>query len=68
MRKTAGYIWTDYKTNTEIAIKLNITTVLDKIREYKRNCLKNINRMPCNTLPRITKATDQEAEGTRRDH
>jgi hypothetical protein len=31
MRKTAGYIWTDYKTNTEIAKELNVTTVLDKI-------------------------------------
>jgi hypothetical protein len=28
MRKTAGYIWTDYKTNTEIAKELNITPIL----------------------------------------
>jgi hypothetical protein len=27
MRKTAGYIWTDYKTNTEIPQELNITTI-----------------------------------------
>jgi len=27
MRKTAGYIWTDYKSNTEIAEELNITPV-----------------------------------------
>jgi hypothetical protein len=31
MIKTAGYIWTDYKTNTEIAKELNITLVLYKI-------------------------------------
>jgi len=34
--KTAGYTWTDYKTNTEIAKELNITPVLDKIQEYRR--------------------------------
>jgi hypothetical protein len=27
IRKTAGCIWTDYKTNTEIAVELNITPV-----------------------------------------
>jgi len=27
MRKAAGYTWTDYETNTEIASKLNITSV-----------------------------------------
>jgi len=31
MRKTTGYIWTEYKTNTETAEELNVTTVLDKI-------------------------------------
>jgi hypothetical protein len=28
---TAGFTWTDHKTNTEIAKELNITPVLDKI-------------------------------------
>jgi hypothetical protein len=37
MRKTAGYTWTDYRTSTEIAKKLNIASVLDKVREYGRN-------------------------------
>jgi hypothetical protein len=36
-RRTAGYIWTDYKTNTQIAKKLKITPILDKLLEYKRN-------------------------------
>jgi len=32
IRNTAGYTWTDYKTNTEIAKELNVTPVLDKYR------------------------------------
>jgi hypothetical protein len=31
MRITAGYTWTDHKTNTEIAKELIITPVFDKI-------------------------------------
>jgi len=30
MRRTAGYTWTDYKTNAQIAKELKITPVLDK--------------------------------------
>jgi hypothetical protein len=37
MRRTAGYTWTDHKTNTEFAKELNITPVLDKVQDYKRN-------------------------------
>jgi len=37
MRRTAGYIWTDYKTNAQIAKELKITPILDKLLEYKRN-------------------------------
>jgi hypothetical protein len=36
VRKTAGYTWTDYKTNTELAKELNKTPVLDKIKKYGR--------------------------------
>jgi hypothetical protein len=39
IRKTARYTWTDYTANTDIAKELKITLVLDKILEYKRNCL-----------------------------
>jgi hypothetical protein len=35
MRRRAGYTWADRKTNTEIAMELNITPVLDKIQDYK---------------------------------
>jgi hypothetical protein len=30
MRRTAGYAWTDHKTNKEIAKELNVTKVLEK--------------------------------------
>ena len=46
MRRTAGYIWTEYKTNAQIAKELKITPVLDKLLEYKRNWIQNVNRMP----------------------
>jgi hypothetical protein len=45
MRRTAGYIWIDYKTNTQIAKEFKITPVLDKLLEYKRNWIKHVNRM-----------------------
>ena len=55
MRRTAGYTWTDYKTNLHIAKELEITPVLDKLLEYKRNWIQHVNRMPSDRLPRITK-------------
>jgi hypothetical protein len=55
MRITAGYIWTDYKTNTQIAKELKTTPILDKLLEYKRNWIQHVNRMPRNRLPRIMK-------------
>jgi hypothetical protein len=54
-RKTAGYTWTGYKINTESAKELNITTVLDKIQEYRRNWLERVNSVPPNKLPRVLK-------------
>jgi hypothetical protein len=53
--RTAGYTWTDYKTNTQIAKELKITQILDKLLEYKRNWIQHVNRMPRNILPRIMK-------------
>jgi hypothetical protein len=55
MRKTAEYISTDYKTNTQIAKELKITPILDKLLEYKRNWIQHVNRMPHNRLPRVMK-------------
>ena len=53
MRRTAGYTWTDYKTNSHIAKELETTPVLDKLLEYKRNWIQNVKRMPRDRLPRI---------------
>ena len=53
MRRSAGYTWTDYKTNLHIAKELEITPVLDKLLEYKRNWIQHVNRMPCDRLPNI---------------
>ena len=48
MRRTAGYTWTDYKTNAQIAKELKITPILDKLLEYKRSWMQHVNRMPWN--------------------
>jgi hypothetical protein len=55
MRRTAGYIWTDYKTNTQITKELKITPIPEKLLEYKRNWIQNVNGMPRNRLPRVMK-------------
>ena len=55
MRRTAGYTWRDYKTNTQITKELKITPILDKLLEYKRSLMEHVNRMPRNRLPRIVK-------------
>jgi hypothetical protein len=55
MRITAGYIWTDYKTNPRVAKELKITEILDRVLEYKRNWIQHVNRMPCTRLPRVMK-------------
>jgi hypothetical protein len=55
MRRTAGYTWTDCKTNLHIAKELEITPVLDKLLEYERNWLQHVNRLPPDRLPRIMK-------------
>ena len=65
MRRTAGYTWTDYKTNTQITKELKITPILDKLLEYKRNWIQHVNRMPRNRLPRVMKHYSQTG---RRNH
>ena len=55
MRRTAGYTWADYKTNTQISKELKITPILDKLLEYKRNWIQHVKRMPRNRLPRVIK-------------
>jgi hypothetical protein len=67
MRRTAGYTWTDCKTNTQIAKELKLTPILDKLLEYKRNWIQHVNRMPRNKLPRVMKHYLQLAEGIMAD-
>jgi hypothetical protein len=55
MRRTAGYTWTDYKTNTQITKELKITPILDKLLESKGNWIQRVNRMSRNRLPRVIK-------------
>jgi hypothetical protein len=55
IRTAAGYTWKVYKTNSHIAKELEITPVLDKLLEYKRNWIQHVNRMPRDRLPRIMK-------------
>jgi hypothetical protein len=47
--------WPDYKTNTGIAKKLNITPVFDKMQDCRRNWMQYINSMPIKRLPKIIK-------------
>jgi hypothetical protein len=47
--------WPDYKTNTDIAKKLNITPVLEKMQDYRRNWMQHVKRMPCGRLLKIIK-------------
>jgi len=54
-KRTAGYTWAVYKTNSHIAKELEITPVLDKLLEYKRNWIQHVNRMLRDRLPRIMK-------------
>jgi hypothetical protein len=52
----------------QIAKELNITQVLNKIQDYRKKLIQNVNEMPRKRLPRIIKeTTDQKAEGTRGD-
>jgi hypothetical protein len=53
--RTAGYTWTDRKTNSQITKELKITPILDKLQEYRRNLIQHVNRMPRNRLPRVIK-------------
>jgi hypothetical protein len=55
MRRTAGYTWTDDKTNLHIAKELEKATVLDKLLEYQLNWIQNVNRMSRYRRPRIMK-------------
>jgi len=54
-RITAGYTWTDYKRNAQIAKEFKKKPILDKLLEYRRSWIQYVNRMPRNRLPRVMK-------------
>jgi hypothetical protein len=49
MKRTSGYIWTDYQTNTQIVKELKITPI------WTNHWMRNVNRMSCNRLPKVMK-------------
>jgi hypothetical protein len=51
LRPVAGYTLYDHKTNDYIRSELQITGILDKIDEYRRNWLQHLQRMPQNQIP-----------------
>jgi len=55
IRRTAGYTWTDYRTNGQIVKELKITPILDNLLEYERSWIQHVNRIPRNRLPRVMK-------------
>jgi len=55
MRRTAGYTWTGYKTNAQIAKELKITPIFDKLLEYKISRIQHLNRIHRNKLPSVMK-------------
>jgi hypothetical protein len=51
LRLLAGYSLYDHKTNDYISRELQITGILDKINEYRRNWFQHLQRMPQNRIP-----------------
>ena len=51
LRPLAGYTLCDHKTNDYIRSELRSTGILDKIDEYRRNWLLQLQRMPQNRIP-----------------
>jgi len=51
LRPLAGYTLYDHKTNNSIRKELRITSILDKIDEYRKKWLPHIQRMPQNRIP-----------------
>jgi len=50
-RPLAGYTLYGHETNDYIRRELQITGILDKLDEYRRNWLSHLQRMPLNRIP-----------------
>jgi hypothetical protein len=56
MRRTAdGYIWSDFKQNTEILEELKVTPIQNKMSNYKTDWRDHVNRMSRSRLPKLIK-------------
>jgi hypothetical protein len=54
MRRTAdGYIWSDFKQNTEILEELKVTPIQVKISNYKTDWRDHVSRMSRSRLPKL---------------
>ena len=51
LRPLAGYTFYDHKKNNYIHKELRITSILDKIDEFRKKWLLHIQRMPQNRIP-----------------
>ena len=51
LRPLAGHTLYDHKTNNSIRKELRITSILDKIDEYRKKWLLHIQRVPQNRIP-----------------
>ena len=51
LRPLAGYTLYDHKTNNSMRKELRITSILDKIDEYRKKWFLHIQRMPQNRIP-----------------
>jgi len=51
LRPLAGYTLYDHKTNDYIRHELQITSILNKIDEYRQNWFQHLQRMPQNRIP-----------------
>jgi hypothetical protein len=53
MRRAAGYIWLDFKQNTEILEELKVTPIQDKISNYKTDWRDHVNQMSRTSLRKL---------------
>jgi len=51
LRHLAGYTISDHKTDDYMRREMQITGILDKIDEYRRNWFLHLQRMPQNRIP-----------------
>jgi hypothetical protein len=54
MRKTAIYIWSDYKRN-DILKELKTESVTGKMLKYKNNWIQHVNKMQTDRIPKLLK-------------